>query len=121
MATPPRAKREVRLALVLNGGVSLAVWIGGVTREIDAARRAFGLASTDEQDTASLYGEILTALDQRVLVDVIGGASAGGINGVMLGAAIVNGKPLADLRETWITLGDFRTLLRPPAAANPSS
>jgi hypothetical protein len=25
---------ELRLALVMNGGVSLAVWIGGVTREI---------------------------------------------------------------------------------------
>ncbi|MGW0552598.1 hypothetical protein [Streptomyces altiplanensis] len=31
---------ETRLALVLNGGVSLAVWMGGVTHEIDALRRA---------------------------------------------------------------------------------
>jgi predicted acylesterase/phospholipase RssA len=121
MATRAGTKRQVRFALVLNGGVSLAVWIGGVTREIDAARRGAQLSSSDAQDTAPLYGEILTALDQEVVVDVIGGASAGGINGVMLGAAICNGEPLADLRETWITLGDFRTLLRPPAPANPPS
>lgn len=26
---------KVRIALVMNGGVSLAVWMGGVTHEID--------------------------------------------------------------------------------------
>jgi hypothetical protein len=35
---------EVRLALVLNGGVSLAVWMGGVTHEIDLLRRASRVA-----------------------------------------------------------------------------
>ena len=33
---------EVRIALVLNGGVSLAVWMGGVTHELDLIRRASG-------------------------------------------------------------------------------
>ena len=28
---------EVQVALALDGGVSLAIWIGGVTREVDAA------------------------------------------------------------------------------------
>ena len=27
--------QELRIALVMNGGVSLAVWIGGVTQEIN--------------------------------------------------------------------------------------
>ena len=40
------AQREIRLALVLNGGVSLAIWIGGVVAEIDRARRA-GLDTND--------------------------------------------------------------------------
>jgi hypothetical protein len=31
---------ELRLALVMNGGVSLAVWMGGVAHEIDLLRRA---------------------------------------------------------------------------------
>src|SRR5436190_137145 len=55
-APPPQAgpvkDREVRLALVLNGGVSLAVWIGGVAREIDAARRATAVRPAD---TGELY------------------------------------------------------------------
>jgi predicted acylesterase/phospholipase RssA len=113
-------QREVRLALVLNGGVSLAVWIGGVTREIDAARRDF-LDPADDKDTSGLYQDILRALKQTAVVDVIGGASAGGINGVLLGAAIFNRKPLPNLRETWIKIGDFRTLLRPPAPPDPPS
>ena len=37
-AMPDELRREVRLALVLNGGVSLAIWIGGVTKEIDELR-----------------------------------------------------------------------------------
>lgn len=114
-------QREVRLALVLNGGVSLAVWIGGVTQEIDAARTDLDDHEDDGRDTAPLYRKIHEALGQKLIVDVIGGASAGGINGVMLGAAIFNRKRLADLRETWIGLGDFRTLLRPSAPANPPS
>ena len=105
---------------MLNGGVSLAVWIGGVTREIDAARREFA-DPDDDHDTWDLYRQINEALDQHAVVDVIGGASAGGINGVLLGAAIFNCRPLADLRETWIELGDFHALLRPAAERDPPS
>jgi patatin-related protein len=122
--TVPTTTRDVRLGIVLNGGVSLAVWIGGVTREIDAARRATNPGNEpgdDGSDTLPLYRKILEALDQRVVVDVIAGASAGGINGVLLAAAIYNGRPLRDLRETWIKLGDFRRLLRSPSLPNPPS
>src|SRR5882672_5728577 len=91
--------RELRLGLVLNGGVSLAVWIGGVTREIDAIRRA-SAGNSKLGDTGELYADILEALDLAVVVDVIAGASAGGINGVLLGSAIYNGSDLDRLRET---------------------
>jgi predicted acylesterase/phospholipase RssA len=110
--------REVRLALVLNGGVSLAVWIGGVTREVDAARR---LETDDPADTQPIYARILEALQTRLVVDVISGASAGGINGVLLGAAIYNDVRLPDLRDMWLSVGDFRKLLRSPAESNPPS
>src|SRR5882672_6493992 len=113
-------RREVRLGLVLNGGVSLAVWIGGVTREIDAARRGSAGAGKPG-DTSELYGQILDALDDDLVVDVIAGASAGGINGVLLGAAIYNGTAIDDLESTWLSLGDFRKLLRSPALPDPPS
>lgn len=121
MAIAPTRNRDVRLALVLNGGVSLAVWIGGVTEEIDSARRAEALTPDDGRGTQGLYAKLLNVLRQDVVVDVIGGASAGGINGVLLGAAIYNSRPLPNLREIWISLGDFRTLLRPSSADAPPS
>lgn len=36
----PQAVEEIRVAPALNGGVSLAVWMGGCAVEIDCARRA---------------------------------------------------------------------------------
>jgi predicted acylesterase/phospholipase RssA len=121
ISTAPR--REVRLGLVLNGGVSLAVWIGGVTHEIDRARRASPSqpANGPASATLDLYRDLLAILEQDVVVDVISGASAGRINGVLLGAAIYNGQPLPNLRETWIELGDSRNLLRFASNANPPS
>ena len=114
--------RDVRLALVLNGGVSLAIWIGGVTHEIDASRRGLPPGGSDDgHDTAPLYDRLNAILGQRVVVDVIGGASAGGINGVMLGAAIYTGAALPNLREVWIELGDFRKLLRSATTSSPPS
>jgi predicted acylesterase/phospholipase RssA len=107
---------ELRLALVLNGGVSLAVWIGGVLHEIDRLQREDGL-----------YAQALRSRSHSsVRVDVIAGASAGGINGALLAAAIKTGRPLRDargrsLRELWTDLGDFDRLLRPATEKNPPS
>lgn len=112
----------------MNGGVSLAVWIGGVTAELDRLRLASERVwSADRaapgpvRSTGRLYADLLRALEQSVVIDVIAGASAGGINGIVLGAAIANGKELPNLRETWITVGDFRNLLRSPSEKDPPS
>jgi predicted acylesterase/phospholipase RssA len=107
------ADKELRLALVLNGGVSLAVWIGGVMHEIDRLRRRDG------------YEDWLTDYDS-VRVDVIAGASAGGINGALLAAAIQGGKDLRapgnlPLRDLWVQLGDLRRLTRSPREQDPPS
>ena len=42
VGTEAMSDHEIRIALVLNGGVSLAVWMGGVTHELDLIRRASG-------------------------------------------------------------------------------
>ena len=39
---PRGPKEEIRFAVVLNGGVSLAVWMGGVVLEIDQVTRGWG-------------------------------------------------------------------------------
>jgi predicted acylesterase/phospholipase RssA len=122
-------QREIRLALVLNGGVSLAVWMGGVTHEIDDLRRSSWQFDGEPVPTYSaaheVYKGILKALNTGLRVDVISGSSAGGINGAALAAAIgvrrplrVDGKPLSAL---WLNVGDFAGLLRPVSDANPKS
>jgi patatin-related protein len=110
------AKRELRLAVVMTGGVSLAVWIGGVAAEIHRAVRGEGV-----------YGSLNRALRTSVEVDVIAGASAGGVNGAFLATAIAY--PVDDLLDdrfdgllsTWRETGAFLKLLRKAGESNPAS
>jgi predicted acylesterase/phospholipase RssA len=108
---------ELRLALVLNGGVSLAIWISGVVAEIDALRRCDAQpdpSATPGDGDASLavYRALAEALGVRVRVDVIAGTSAGGLNGGMLGAAVAMGESYANVRQLWMELGDLGGLLQ---------
>ncbi|MGX1887457.1 DUF3376 domain-containing protein [Streptomyces sp. NPDC055287] len=119
------APEQTRLALVLNGGVSLAVWMGGVTHELDLLRRASRSihSKQSDQDTESdeevfeLWRDVIRDADTHVLVDVIAGTSAGGLNGSFLATAIGRGTTLPDLRETWrdaAALTDTKLLKKPP-------
>jgi patatin-related protein len=104
-------REELRLAVVLNGGVSLAVWIGGVTLEIDRLTRG-----------DRVYGQLLRMLDMEARADVITGTSAGGINGAALALAQVNDNAdLRSLRDLWANQGRMETLLRTPFRGQPSS
>ena len=104
---------EHRLALVMNGGVSLAVWMGGVACEIDNARRASnGIPSRDgatkeEQALHNLWVKATREANVRLAVDVIAGTSAGGLNGVLLAAAIARGASLAGLEKLWLDSGQM--------------
>ncbi|HET7443087.1 MAG TPA: DUF3376 domain-containing protein [Solirubrobacterales bacterium] len=112
-------KEELRLALALNGGVSLAVWMGGCAVELDRARRA-----DDEEDAgAPIYEALCECFGRRVVIDILTGTSAGGINGALLGAAIATrGKLDADLvRNSWIELGDLGQILQDPNADAPTA
>ena len=111
---------EVRLAVVLYGGVSLAVYIHGVTREILNLVRASKLfhagakATPPAGDSTATYYELLRklspSLDLRVVIDLISGASAGGINGVMLGKALAHDLPLEPHRDLWLKNADVTSL-----------
>src|SRR5262245_44632488 len=114
---------EVRLAVVLYGGVSLAVYIHGVTREILNLVRASKLfhagakATPPAGDSTAIYYDLFRklspSLDLRVVVDLISGASAGGINGVMLGKAIAHDLPLEPHRDLWLKNADVTSLSAP--------
>jgi patatin-related protein len=114
---------EVRLAVVLYGGVSLAVYIHGVTREIlnlvraSKLFRAAAKSAPSQGDSTAIYYELLSKfspeLDLRVVVDLISGASAGGINGVLLGKALAHDLPLEPHRELWLKNADVTSLSNP--------
>jgi patatin-related protein len=132
-------ERELRLALVCYGGVSLAVYMHGITREIlklVRASRAYNALPEDgrataqyhdagfgavELDTEPIYFDLLREIGHtvtlRVIVDVIAGASAGGINGIMLARALAFDLPLERHRELWLDLADVSELLDPAARA----
>src|SRR4051794_6476850 len=103
----------------MNGGVSLAVWIGGVTKELGALRCAS--AGNEDGPTGPCYRELLAAMREAVRVDVVSGASAGGINGALLAAAVYAGPPMPDVRGVWLAVGDFAELLRKPSEREPLS
>ena len=105
--------RELRLALVMTGGVSLAVWMGGVAGEVFRCIRNEGL-----------YGDLCDLTATRVVVDVMSGSSAGGMNGAFLGTAIaydLTVDEFDELRDLWLSLGSFSKLLRDPLKKDPPS
>ncbi len=110
----------------MNGGVSLAVWMGGVALEIDNVRRAsLGLPgpSSSEPNAGGdpalelfeLWKKVCHERDISIVVDVIAGTSAGGLNGVLLAGAIAHGAPLDGLRQLWLEDGQLSSeaLLKP--------
>jgi patatin-related protein len=100
---------ELRIALVMTGGVSLAVWIGGVTHEINRLVQA--------HDKDGVYAQLLNFTETTARVDVISGASAGGINGALLALAQVYGADLKPLRTVWLDKAGLRDMLRSPFSA----
>lgn len=134
-------EKELRIALVCFGGVSLAIYMHAICKEIlkllrassalhritDRSRRAkasfFGNVDSNdpEYDTEADYFELLREIGRkielRVIVDVIAGASAGGINGSMLARALSHDLPTAALRDLWLDNADVTVLLAPEARA----
>lgn len=112
--------KTLRLALAMRGGVSLAVWIGGVVAEIDLFRRACGnQIHPDEnqyrQERAKRYAELLrdTTKYERVEIDILAGASAGGLNAILYGLAQSCQSVMDEtVRGTWIKNGGIWELLR---------
>lgn len=132
------ADQEVRLAVVMYGGVSLAIYMYGIAEEFlhlvrataPAGRDSNGgmpgpLAFPDPESTESVYrklGRMLPLHDgggdgtegpvrTRFVVDIVSGTSAGGINGVCLAKALANGTTLAGLKNLWLTEGDIGVLV----------
>ncbi|MDF5733799.1 MAG: patatin-like protein, partial [Rhizonema sp. PD38] len=110
----PAFSHEHRLGLVVYGGVSLAIYMNGICQEFYNAVRGRGI-----------YKLIKALTDADIVVDIISGTSAGGINGVLLSYALANsrGKKTDSTQEhrseikfeefasVWKDSGDIQKLL----------
>jgi patatin-related protein len=138
-------EKELRLALVCYGGVSLVLYMHGVIKEILKLARASkayhsmpnperrqaetfaALNGSDgrERDTEEAYFSLLKVigrkLDLRVIVDSVAGASAGGISGVILARALAHDLSIDHLRNMWFEEADVLRLLAPKQRARPWS
>lgn len=147
-ASNPVYTSEMRFGVVMYGGVSLAIYINGVSNELfelccatpkdggkrleagssravyrklswllanpelrEAARRHASGEGPDPFDGSDPKDASLRSEQQRFVVDVIAGTSAGGINGVFLAKALAGGQPFSPLQQMWIDEGDMALLL----------
>lgn len=132
-------ERELRIALVMYGGLSLAVYMHGISKEIQKLVRASKVLSAAihsgsnpragydafnddadrETDSERVYFDLLQQLSMhvnlRVVVDVISGTSAGGINGIMLARSLAHDLPLDQHRSMWLHNADVTELMDPGA------
>jgi patatin-related protein len=117
-------QKELRIALVCYGGVSLAVYMHGVTKEVwklARASRSFHSGEPRQAGVQGVYRDLLEHIEQdgglrlRVLPDIMSGASAGGINAVFLAQAIHSGQSLEPLTDLWLDVADVDKLLDPDA------
>ena len=117
--------QEIRFAATMTGGVSLAVWMGGVARELDilvhASDDRLAQRGPGADPVQNAYRKLLDLLDVTVCVDVLAGTSAGGINAALLGLVNAQRKDLSTLREIWLQAGSLSSLLRDPNQSAPPS
>lgn len=131
-------EHEVRIAVVMYGGISLAVYMNGVAHELLEFVRATndpdpaGAASLS--GTARVYRKLARALGApgdlgrasgehdaapltvRFVVDIVSGTSAGGINAAMLAKALVRNASLEPLKRLWIENGALEKLINDRAS-----
>ncbi len=131
--------QEVRFAVVMYGGVSLAIYMNGVAQELLRAVRATADLPAGAELTGSetIYRKIGQRLfwgreqgdpsvsediQTRIVVDIISGTSAGGINGVFLAKALALGsKDLENLKQMWLKDADIGKLLNDAAGSERTS
>jgi patatin-related protein len=143
-ADPDRSfdlKQEVRFAVVIYGGVSLAIYINGIAQELlhlvratapDKPGGALRFRQEELSGSARVYRKLARTLgckrppaevyedikngktlpvSARFVIDVLSGTSAGGINAVFLSKALVNNQSLENLKNLWVTEGDIDKLI----------
>ena len=115
-------QKELRLALICYGGISLAVYMHGVTKELwkllkaSEARQGGAMADGDSEPVWHAFLDAIgETTDLSVICDILTGSSAGGLNAVLLSHAIAEGHDMEPLRDMWLEKADVEYLLDPLA------
>ena len=128
--------QEIRFALVMYGGVSLAIYINGVAQEFLRMVRATAANPKDRNQpllsevkgTERVYRRAAQLLGRegddvkravtpddpiraRFVVDILSGTSAGGINGIFLAKALANNQSIDELKQLWVDEGAIEQLI----------
>ncbi|MGB9196851.1 MAG: patatin-like protein [Terriglobales bacterium] len=131
MASDFDVTNEIRFAVVMYGGVSLAIYMNGIAQELlhlvrSTARKGwegdevcqFRFADDELSGTEKVYRKLADKLTPgegrngvRFIVDILSGTSAGGINGIFLAKALAKGQSIAELEDLWVKEGDLGKLL----------
>jgi patatin-related protein len=130
---------QARFAVVMYGGVSLAIYINGVAQELYRLVEATAPSAdsknpflTDEQlcGAQTVYREIARRrqgggkwrdegdasdwpIACRAVVDILSGTSAGGINSIFLGKALAENRHFDALQRLWVEVADINQLWSP--------
>src|SRR5262249_45505075 len=131
-------EREVRFAVVIYGGVSLAIYINGIVQELlrmvrstsaavppnelqysEKVYRKLGcLVGLGETSDPHAMDRVTKIHDQpapwprtKFVADIFSGTSAGGINAIFCGKALATGESLDELARLWIDVADIDKLL----------
>ncbi len=121
-AAGTRVIDEVRIALAMSGGIALTVYEAGVAHELWRAATALDLSDDEFGEAtqqaaagkgdvpASTYRAVLKKVGGQLVLDVLTGASAGGINAVALGSALSTGGNFGALHDLWLEEADIDKL-----------
>lgn len=113
-------RKQLRLAVVCYGGVSLCIYMHGVTKELHRLVRASQLPDDAESTTEGVYRQALARAAERddvqseVVIDIVAGTSAGGINGIFLAKALAHNLSQDALRDLWLEKADLGRIARGP-------
>ena len=137
-SSPPftEPEREVRFAVVIYGGVSLAIYINGIVQELLRMVRSTALppgklrhseqvyrklacmvgagsgSDPGEADrVTTIYSEPAPWPRTKFVADIFSGTSAGGINAIFCAKALATGQSLDQLAKLWIEVADLNKLL----------
>lgn len=169
MSTSPKTdspiadyKQEIRFAVVMYGGVSLAIYINGIAQELfhlvsstarEKADETTALPAAKLTPTQRVYRKLSyilsdrnfrkqcqqdakdkadanqpytvpesppdnNTIETRFVIDIMSGASAGGINAIFLAKALANNQNIDQLKELWVNEGDIGLLINDKRSVN---